>query len=94
MKLEETIKAKLEMGDILDAVLRANYITLDDGKTTVCQLTMKNGFTVVATSSCVSPANFNRAIGEKVAWDNALEKVWELEGYLLQQKRFEAGLVQ
>lgn len=38
-------------------------------------------------SACVSPENFNRAIGEKYAGRQALEKatgkLWELEGYAL-----------
>lgn len=82
---------KLTMGDILDTVAKADYWRLG-GTTTVCQLTLKNGFTVLGQSACVDPLEFNKSIGEKIAWDNALEKIWELEGYLLQQRRHEAGL--
>lgn len=83
---------KLTSGDILAAVKRADYWRLGETTTTVCQLTLQNGFTVIGTSACIDPLEFNKTTGEKVAWENALEKVWELEGYLLQQKRFEAGL--
>lgn len=86
------IPNKLSMGDILEAVTESSYWRLGDTTTTVCQLTLKNGFTVVGTSACIDPLEFNKTVGEKVAWDNALEKVWELEGYLLQQRRHEAGL--
>lgn len=89
---EPNIPNKLSMGDILAAVVRADYWRLGESTTTVCQLTLKNGYTVVGTSACIDPLEFNKPVGEKVAWDNALEKVWELEGYLLQQKRHEAGL--
>lgn len=89
---QEKLPNKLSMGHILDTVLRADYWRLGETTTTVCQLTLKNGFTVVGTSACIDPLEFNKAIGEKVAWDNALDKVWELEGYLLQQRRHEAGL--
>ncbi|WP_256658926.1 Gp49 family protein [Pseudomonas sp. A-1] len=41
-------------------------------------------------SACVSPENYNQAIGEKYAGRNALEKatgkLWELEGYALFQR--------
>lgn len=89
---QEKLPNKLTMGEILDTVAKADYWRLGETTTTVCQLTLKNGYSVTGTSACIDPLEFNRTIGEKVAWDNALEKVWELEGYLLKQRRFEAGL--
>ena len=56
---------------------------------TVCVLTLENGFTVTGESACASPANYNQEIGEKIAKENATEKIWMLEGYLLKQKLFE-----
>jgi hypothetical protein len=47
---------------------------------------------VTGTSACVDPANFNQATGEHYAFEKAFEKLWDLEGYLLKQRRFEAGL--
>jgi len=89
---DKTLPNKLTMGDILDTVKRADYWRLGDSTTTICQLTLKNGFTVIGQSACIDPLEFNKATGEKVAWDNAINDVWQLEGYLLQQKRFEVGL--
>jgi hypothetical protein len=89
---QERLPNKLEMSDILDRVVRADYVVMPDGRTTICQLTLTNGFTVRGESSCVDISNFNMSIGEKIAWDNALDKIWQLEGYLLQQRRYEAGL--
>ena len=60
------------------------------GLTTVCCLTLANGFTVVGDSACVSPANFNAEIGRSVAREKAREKIWQLEGYLLKQRLSEA----
>lgn len=89
---QEPIPNKLSTGDILDTVVKADYWRLGDSTTTVCQLTLKNGYTVLGQSACIDPLEFNKTIGEKVAWENALDKVWDLEGYLLKQRRFEAGL--
>ena len=36
-----------------------------------------------------SDQGYNEAIGRKEAYDNAFEKIWEKEGYLLKQKMFE-----
>ena len=55
---------------------------------TVCCLTLRNGFTVTGESACASPENFNKEIGEKIAFENARNKIWVLEGYLLKEKLF------
>jgi len=57
---------------------------------TVCVLTLENGFTVTGESACASPENYNEEIGNKIAKDNAREKIWVLEGYLLKQKLYES----
>lgn len=53
---------------------------------TFCILTLENGFTVTGESACASPENFDAEIGKKIAYDNAREKIWSLEGYLLKEK--------
>jgi hypothetical protein len=50
---------------------------------TVCALTLKNGFNVTGESACVSLENFDEKIGKDIAFDNARQKIWALEGYLL-----------
>lgn len=53
---------------------------------TICVVVLKNGFTVTGESACASPENFNAKIGQKIAYSNAREKIWMLEGYLLKEK--------
>ena len=36
-------------------------------------------------SSCVDPANFNEGVGQEIAYTNAFDKIWQLEGYLLME---------
>jgi hypothetical protein len=57
---------------------------------TVCALTLKNGYQVVGESAAASPENFDEAIGRRIARDNARNKIWALEGYLL-RTRLAAG---
>ena len=57
---------------------------------TVCVLTLRNGFTVTGESACASPENYNEEIGNRIAHQNAREKIWALEGYLLKQRLFDA----
>lgn len=53
---------------------------------TICALKLVNGFTVTGESACASPENFDAEIGEKIARENARQKIWPLEGYLLKAK--------
>lgn len=55
-------------------------------KLTHCLITMNNGFQVTGESACVDPANYDEKIGRGIAFDNAFNKLWEIEGYLLQEK--------
>ena len=53
---------------------------------TFCVLVLKNGFTVTGESACASPENFDAELGRKIARQNAVNKIWPLEGYLLKNK--------
>lgn len=52
-------------------------------KLTVAVVTLPNNFKVTGEASCVDANNFDKALGEKYALENAVKKLWELEGYLL-----------
>ena len=53
---------------------------------TFCVLVLKNGFTITGESACASPENFDPDLGRKIARENAVAKIWALEGYLLRDK--------
>jgi hypothetical protein len=53
---------------------------------TVCALTLRNGFVVIGESAAASSENFDEAIGRRIARENARNKIWALEGYLLREK--------
>ena len=56
---------------------------------TFCVLVLENGYTVTGESACASPENFDPEIGRKIARQNAIAKIWPLEGYLLKQQLHE-----
>ena len=71
----------------IDAKIRGETFTnLPSGKCVICEITLANGFTVRGEAACVSPANFDQEIGNKVAYENARDKIWQIEGYLLQER--------
>jgi len=60
------------------------YPEIGKATLTICVLLLANGFTVTGESACVDPLNYNKELGNTIARDNAKNKIWALEGYLLQ----------
>lgn len=76
-------KNTLTEEDIIRTIAKEEVYDLGKKTTAVC-LTLRNGFEVVGTAACVDEAHYNQNIGAKFARQRALDKVWELEGYVLQ----------
>lgn len=84
---ERTAAPRVHQSDVDAAVLRSEYTLLPDGRTTICLITMRNGFTVRGESSCVFVENYRKDIGERVAREDAYGKVWAFLGFALAEKR-------
>lgn len=69
--------------DVDAAIISAVYVVLPDGRTTICMLTLDNGFTIRGESSCVCLENYKQAIGEEFAYKDARAKVWAFLGFRL-----------
>lgn len=65
---------------------RVSYTRIEGTTITIAALTLDNGYTVTGESACADSANFDKALGESIAYDNAFEKLWALEGYLLRER--------
>lgn len=74
---------------IIDSkIVSEDYHLFPSSTVTVCKLTLENGYSVLGESACASPENFDAEIGRKLARDNARNKIWNLEGYLLRQRLY------
>lgn len=97
-KIERMIQEKglnaprLTPESITAKIVSETFTILPSGKSMVCELTLLNGFTVLGEASVVSKDNFNVDIGMEVSLNKARSKVWELEGYLLQQQLHETEI--
>lgn len=69
-----------------EVIVSEQYHVFPNTTFTACLLTLENGYTVLGESACASKANFDADLGRKIARDNAKNKIWQLEGYLLRQK--------
>jgi hypothetical protein len=76
------------LGDIERAISDVSYhrLTTSSGAmttVTTCLIVLDNGYTVTGESACVVPEKFNAEIGNKIAYDRALNGVWKLLSYEL-----------
>lgn len=71
---EEEVKA---------AIKKAEYTLLQDGRTTICLITLDNGYTVRGESSCVCKENYEQELGERFSYERAFNKAWEMMGFRL-----------
>lgn len=91
-EIETEIQAKglnaprLVPADIDAAIYSEQYHVFPGTTMTVCALTLRNGYIVTGESAAASPQNFDAGIGRKIARDNARNKIWAFEGYLLRER--------
>ena len=69
---------------MVEGFIRETWTETLGDKTTVVRAVLRNGFEIVESSSCVSPENYDEAMGRDICLERIREKVWELLGFLLQ----------
>lgn len=86
--VEAKTGAKVTNERLDEVIVGVDYFQPEGTTLTLCILTLRNGFTCVGESACVDPANFDSDIGEAIAFRNARDKIWLLEGYVLAERRY------
>ena len=84
---------KVTLEGIQAKIKGETYLVLPDGRTTLCMLTLENGYTIKGLSACVDAAEFNLDLGRKYALEDAIQQIWPLEGYLLAEEMHNNALV-
>lgn len=77
------VAPRVSQADVDAAIRCVEYHVFPGTMLTVCVATLHNGYVVTGESACASPENFQRDIGERIARENAIRKVWPLLGFLL-----------
>lgn len=71
----------------IDAMIITEQFHVPIGTTlTICTLTLDNGFVVIGKAGRASPANYDKGLGERLAYEDARRQVWELAGFRLRDK--------
>lgn len=63
-------------------------------KCTVVSCQLPNGFVITEYSACVSPENYNELMGVEICLKKIESKIWELEGYRLQEVLYQETLAE
>lgn len=83
---------KVTKDSIEAKIAKVDYLVLPDSTVTLCNITLKNGYSVRGESACVDPRNFNLEIGKGLSYKQAFDRLWPLEGYLLAERRATEGV--
>lgn len=62
--------------------------TVSFGKCLILSIQLINGFVITESSACVDTMNFDREIGFEICEKKIKNKLWELEGYELQNELY------
>lgn len=77
---------RLTPAQIDDQIVAEQWHVFPGTVTTVCCLTLQNGYTVIGKSAPASPENFDAELGRKIARNDARDQIWALEGYRLRSE--------
>lgn len=80
---------KVTKESIEAAINQVSYNQIDT--LTICIIFMKNGFKQIGKAAPASDLNFDAEVGKRLAYEDAFRGLWQLEGYLLCQKLYEAS---
>ena len=80
--------------EYVDKIVHSSKFTYSTqfGKETVVTMQLPNGFVLTESSACVDPANYDEKLGYEICIRKLTERVWELEGYLLQNELYKKSL--
>ena len=67
--------------EMIDELIKEVKYTRINETMTHCQIIMDCGFVFTGESACIDPVNFNKDIGEKIAYGNAYDKIWSHMGF-------------
>lgn len=81
----ENLKTKYSIGkEMVEQFIVKYDVSTINQKTTLVTATLKNGFEITETSSCVDVNNYDEKLGAQYCKEKIISKVWEYLGFLLQ----------
>lgn len=90
-KYEEPKQQQTVTNEMIEKILQKSNISVQTiyDKCTIVTCHLPNGFVIVEYSACVDPRNYDIDLGVEICMNRIKDKLWELEGYKLQDKLYE-----
>ena len=83
--IEGTSVTEEQINELMDTAESQDFLV--NGNTTVLVMRFRNGWTEVASSSCVYPENYDHELGVAICRKDIEDRIWKLEGYMMANKR-------
>lgn len=80
---------KLTKEYIESRIATVNYHMVTENRFMICTIHLDNGFIVTGESACNNPKDFSQKIGEEVAYDNAVDKLWSLFSFVQHEREYD-----
>ena len=82
---------RISLDSIVEKIVRTEYIYPNAmPHMTIALVILENGFAFVGKSAPADPENFNRELGNKFAYEDAVRQIWPMEAYLLREKLWQS----
>ena len=81
------MKTFISKADVFEKIKDQTYYVFPGTTVTTCLLTLENGAKILGVNyGAIDPERHDCDQGRLNAYEDAFEKIWELEGYLLREK--------
>lgn len=80
---------RVTLESIKDKIDTTEYLYPELNNTlTICVVTTVHGFSVIGESACIDLANYNKELGDRLAFEKAVAQLWALEAYRVKFEQF------
>ena len=60
---------------------KVHYERIEDTTVTICVIELPSRYVLVGHSACINMWDYDQVVGEEIAFNNAKNQLWALEGY-------------
>lgn len=82
---------RVTLDDVNNFIIKEEYVKLGT-KMTACVLTLKNGHEVVGIAGVIDAKTYDLSIGSTISKNKAVDKVWALLGFRLQDRLYNQSI--
>lgn len=85
---DNQLEKKVGDDEINSKIKKVKFSRVEDTTTTVCHIILYNGFVVTQTGGCVDPNGYDKKLGERISYKNAIAEVKRLFAFYKREKKY------